>query len=142
MRLASPSRRSFLKTAAIGATTVYIAPLGSKAYAALFEEQLLTPVEWNPASGHARFRIDAIAKVTGSKIFARDIRSRDLPNWPREQSHALILRTTLADRVYAGLDLAILEPDLRPDRLVAVLVSEAMKMESEIQAAIDGTVKA
>ncbi|OZI75888.1 xanthine dehydrogenase family protein molybdopterin-binding subunit [Bordetella genomosp. 2] len=118
MRLASPSRRSFLKTAAIGATTVYIAPLGSKAYAALFEEQLLTPVEWNPASGHARFRIDAIAKVTGSKIFARDIRSRDLPNWPREQSHALILRTTLADRVYAGLDLAILEPDLRPDRLV------------------------
>jgi len=118
MTLASPSRRSFLKTAVIGGTTVYIAPLGSKAYAALFEQELLTPVQWNAADGRASFRIDGIAKVTGSKIFARDIRARDLPNWPREQSHALILRATLADRAYAGLDLSVLEPDLRPDRLV------------------------
>jgi len=118
MTLASPSRRSFLKTVVVGSTTVYIAPLGSKAYAALFEQELLTPVQWNAASGRAGFRIDGIAKVTGSKIFARDIRARDLPNWPRDQSHALILRATLADRAYAGLDLSILEPDLKPDRLV------------------------
>src|SRR3546814_6798456 len=104
MSLANPSRRSFLKTAVIGGTTIYIAPLGSKAYAALFEQQLLTPVQWNAADGRARFRIDGIAKVTGSKIFARDIRARDLPNWPHEQSHALILRATQADRSYAGLE--------------------------------------
>jgi len=118
MSLANPSRRSFLKTVAIGGTTLYIAPLGSKAYAALFEQQLLTPVQWNAADGRARFRIDGIAKVTGSKIFARDIRARDLPNWPHEQSHALILRATRADRQYAGLDLAVLGLDLQPDRLV------------------------
>src|SRR5690606_29967353 len=61
MSLANPSRRSFLKTVAIGGTTLYIAPLGSKAYAALFEQQLLTPVQWNAADGRARFRIDGIA---------------------------------------------------------------------------------
>lgn len=59
-----------------------------------------------------------MAKVTGDKVFARDIRSRDMPHWPKEQSHAFILRTTKADRSYAGFDLALLGDDLKPDRVV------------------------
>ena len=112
------SRRQFLKAATLAGVTTYIAPFGSPAYAALFEQKLLTPVRWDPASKLAQFRVDGIAKVTGSKIFARDIRSRDLPNWPDQQSHALILRATKADVLYTGFNLSRLGEDLKPDRVV------------------------
>ncbi|MES2263276.1 MAG: molybdopterin cofactor-binding domain-containing protein [Pseudomonadota bacterium] len=112
------SRRNFLKAGAIAGVTVYVAPLGGKAFASLFEEKILTPIVWNGKDGQAKFRIDGLAKVTGSKVFARDIRARDMPHWPQEQSHAFILRTTRTDRTYQGIDLALLGDDLKPDRVV------------------------
>ncbi|GGD92289.1 xanthine dehydrogenase family protein molybdopterin-binding subunit [Caballeronia grimmiae] len=112
------SRRGFLKAGALAGVSVFIAPLGSRAFAALFEEKILTPVQWDAASGNAKFRIDGVAKVTGAKVFARDIRAKDMPHWPQEQSHALVLRTTLADRTYAGIDLSSLDGGLAPDRVV------------------------
>ncbi|WP_322996074.1 xanthine dehydrogenase family protein molybdopterin-binding subunit [Castellaniella sp.] len=118
MTSAKISRRHFLKAVSLAGITTYIAPFGSSAYAALFEQKLLTPMHWDPSTGLARFRVDGIAKVTGSKIFARDIRARDLPNWPDQQSHALILRATLADSIYTGFDLSRLGADLKPDRIV------------------------
>src|SRR5262249_57868808 len=57
-------------------------------------------------------------KVTGEKVFARDIRARDMPHWPRQQSHALVLRVSMADRSYAGFDLSALGSELAPDRAV------------------------
>ncbi|MFJ1252488.1 xanthine dehydrogenase family protein molybdopterin-binding subunit [Cupriavidus sp. CuC1] len=114
----SPTRRTFLKASVVAGVSVYIAPIGGKAFAALFEEKILAPVQWNPKTGAPKFRIDGMAKVTGDKVFARDIRSRDMPHWPKEQSHAFILRTTKADRSYAGFDLALLGDDLKPDRVV------------------------
>ncbi|MGO4153791.1 xanthine dehydrogenase family protein molybdopterin-binding subunit [Cupriavidus sp. YAF13] len=114
----SPTRRTFLKASVVAGVSVYIAPIGGKAFAALFEEKILTPVQWDPKTGAPRFRIDGMAKVTGDKVFARDIRSRDMPHWPKEQSHAFILRTTKADRSYAGFDLALLGDALKPDRVV------------------------
>ena len=112
------SRRSFLKAGLVAGVSVYVAPLASKAFAALFEENLLTPLNWDGKNGQIKFRIDASAKVTGAKVFARDIRARDMPHWPQTQSHAFILRTTKADRSYAGFDLARLGADLKPDRIV------------------------
>ncbi|MQR01790.1 xanthine dehydrogenase family protein molybdopterin-binding subunit [Glaciimonas soli] len=112
------TRRSFLKASVIAGVSVYIAPLGSKAYAALFEEKILTPIQWDSATGKVKFRIDGMAKVTGEKVFARDIRAKDMPHWPQQQSHAFILRTTQADRTYAGFDLTLLGDDLKPDRIV------------------------
>ena len=112
------SRRTFLKAGMVAGVTVYLAPLGGKAFAALFEDKILTPVAWDPKNGQASIRIDGKAKVTGAKVFARDIRAQDMPHWPQQQSHAFILRTTRTDRLYAGIDLSLLGEELKPDRLV------------------------
>jgi hypothetical protein len=112
------SRRSFLKASVLAGVSVYIAPIGSRAFAALFEEKILTPVQWDAANGQAKFRIDGIAKVTGAKVFARDVRAADMPHWPKQQAHAFILRTTQADRLYEGFDLTLLGDELQPDRIV------------------------
>jgi hypothetical protein len=87
MNLLRPSRRQVMGASLIGGIAVYLAPLGSKAFAALFEEQLLTRPAWN--DGVLKYRIDGTSKVMGAKVFARDIRARDMPHWPQQQSHAL-----------------------------------------------------
>ena len=115
----NPSRRAFLKTSVVAGVSVCIVSLADKvALAALFEDKRLTPVQTDPATGAPRFRIDGIAKVTGQKVFARDIRAKDMPHWPDQQSHAFIVRATQADRVFAGVDLSRLGDDLKPDAVV------------------------
>lgn len=115
---ASLSRRDFLKCSVIAGISVYIAAPGSAALAALFEEQRLRPLPWDAKTGKIRYRTDATAKVTGEKIFSFDMRARDLPGWPQQQAHAMLLRVTRADRVYAGFDLSVLGDALKPDRIV------------------------
>lgn len=112
------SRRRFLKASTIAGVTVWLAPLASRSYAALFEEKILAPALWQPAQGAVGRRIDGAAKVQGQKVFARDIRARDMPNWPQQQAHAFFLRATRADAVYEGFDLAPLNAELQPDRVV------------------------
>ena len=116
MDLSRPSRRQVLGASLIGGVAVFLAPLGSRAFASLFEDQLLTRPAWN--DGVLKYRIDGTSKVMGEKVFARDIRARDMPHWPQQQSHALMLRVTMADRSYAGFDLSVLGSDLAPDRVV------------------------
>ncbi|MDR5860904.1 xanthine dehydrogenase family protein molybdopterin-binding subunit [Halomonas eurihalina] len=111
------SRRAFLKGSATG-IGITVAPLGSRAFAALFEPRVTAARDqWASPSG-AHFRIDAISKVSGAKVFARDIRARDMPGWPQQQSHAMLLKATRADRTYQGFDLSLLDDGLQPDRIV------------------------
>jgi CO/xanthine dehydrogenase Mo-binding subunit len=112
------SRRDFLKCSVVAGISVYITAPGSAALAALFEKERLRPVPWDAKSGRIRYRTDATAKVTGEKIFSFDMRGRDLPGWPKEQAHAMLLRVTQADRIYAGFDLSLRGADLKPDRIV------------------------
>jgi CO/xanthine dehydrogenase Mo-binding subunit len=49
-------------------------------------------------------RVDGFAKVTGAKLYASDFRAADLPGWPSQTYHALLVRTPDASRVYQGLD--------------------------------------
>jgi CO/xanthine dehydrogenase Mo-binding subunit len=72
---------------------------------------------WNPAVGGTG-RIDGVAKVTGAKLYASDFRAADMPGWPSQTSHALLLRAADATHVYAGLDLSRLTGALRPDAIV------------------------
>jgi CO/xanthine dehydrogenase Mo-binding subunit len=115
---ANLSRRDFLKCSVVAGISVYIAAPGSAALAALFEKQRNRPLPWDPGTGKIRYRTDATAKVTGEKVFSFDMRGRDLPGWPDQQAHAMLLRVTHADRAYAGFDLSILGDALRPDRIV------------------------
>jgi CO/xanthine dehydrogenase Mo-binding subunit len=113
---ARPSRRQVLRAGVLGGIAVYIAPFGTRAFASLFEDAVLTRPAWN--NGALKYRVDGISKVTGEKVFARDIRARDMPHWPPQQAHALTLRVTKADRRYTGFDLAPLGSELAPDRIV------------------------
>ncbi|MGE8458785.1 MAG: xanthine dehydrogenase family protein molybdopterin-binding subunit, partial [Pseudomonas alloputida] len=113
------SRRAFLQGGLIAGVGVTMAPLGSQAFAALMEERVTTsPQKWMNHDGKARFRNDALSKVCGDKVFARDIRAKDMPGWPAQQGHALLLKATTVDRIYAGHDLSLLGTDLQPDRIV------------------------
>src|ERR1700691_132972 len=72
---------------------------------------------WNPAATGAG-RIDGPAKVTGSKLYASDFRAADLPGWPPNTSHALLIRATDATHVFTGVDLSRLSGALKPSRVV------------------------
>lgn len=112
------SRRDFLKSMVIAGVSIYIAAPFSRAFATLFEDNILQSPNWDPATRRVKNRLDAYAKITGQKVFAFDIRAKDMPHWPQEQSHAMILRVTHADKTYEGFDLSILEDGLMPDKII------------------------
>jgi CO/xanthine dehydrogenase Mo-binding subunit len=111
------SRRNFLKAGAAGvAIKITMLPLPTRAE--LIETPPAPGSDWLVAGGKPKYRLDAIAKVTGGKTFTRDYRARDLEGWPQDQAHAFMLHATRTDKVFDGVDLSLLEPDLKPDRLV------------------------
>ncbi len=123
------SRRAFLQFAAVSGVTAVLTPLAevmaregasdivSPDKAFLQDTTVGHPPQWFDGT-RARFRRDGIPKVTGEKVFAIDVRARDMPGWPREQSHAMLLRVPRADRIFEGIDLSILDADLVPDVIV------------------------
>src|SRR5580693_10095743 len=73
---------------------------------------------WNPATTPGGGRIDGPAKVAGAKLYASDFRAADLPGWPSNTSHALLIRATDATHVFTGVDLSRLSGALKPSRVV------------------------
>ena len=112
------SRRDFLKTSVVAGVTLCIATRSSLSWGALFEEKYRSPLLRHPGNGTPRYRTDALAKVTGDKIFSIDIRAQDMPGWPAKQAHAMLLRVSQANRIFEGFDLAALGEELAPDRIV------------------------
>lgn len=121
--IASPktdtSRRTFLKQCVIGTITVYSAPLlfssdQFKQYQHLKELQNF----WKGDNIKPKFRFDAIAKVTGEKIYGRDYRSRDIVGWPKQQSYAMILRCNQINKIFKNIDLSSLENELQPNKVI------------------------
>ncbi|TPL32924.1 molybdopterin cofactor-binding domain-containing protein [Mesorhizobium sp. B2-4-6] len=115
---AALSRRDFLKASAVAGVAINISFLPSRAEAQLIETPPRPGPDW--LNGHAKpkYRLDAMAKVTGEKAFTRDYRARDLEGWPKEQSHAFLLHATRTDQAFARIDLKVLGDDLKPDRVV------------------------
>ena len=117
------SRRGFLKAGLVSGVAYKIAMLAGPARADLVETPASRVPPWVGADGKARFRYDAVAKVTGDKTFGRDFRAVDMAGWPREQSHAFMVFGDRADHVFEGIDLSVLgaaadADHLLPDRVV------------------------
>jgi CO/xanthine dehydrogenase Mo-binding subunit len=122
------SRRTVLKSFAAAGIAVRVGLITREADAVPLTAPLPPPPRWLGENGRPRFRLEALAKVTGEKTFARDYRARDLPGWPAHQSHALLIRATRADSNFQGLDLSILGPDLQPDKIVLAADLEAANL--------------
>jgi CO/xanthine dehydrogenase Mo-binding subunit len=112
------SRREFVQLATSGGIAL------SLSHAAFAEspgfdtrETLPGRQSWNPAATGAG-RIDGVAKVTGSKLYASDFRAADLPGWPEKTSHAILVRAPDATHVYTGIDLARLSGPSKPSVVV------------------------
>jgi CO/xanthine dehydrogenase Mo-binding subunit len=69
-------------------------------------------------------RIDGVAKVTGAKLYASDFRAADLPGWPSNTSHAILLRVADASHLFEGIDLTFLSAAAKPS---AVVTAEDLK---------------
>ncbi len=98
------TRRAFLQGLGAAGVTLIVRSIGASAQGAPAGQHA-----WMGAPGKARYRIDGEAKVRGEKIFARDFRAADMPGWPREERHAIVLRAVHVDRRFLGLDLSCLE---------------------------------
>src|SRR5580700_690375 len=112
------SRREFVKLATASGIALSLSRLSSAedpGFAA--RETLPGRQRWNPAATGAG-RIDGVAKVTGAKLYASDFRAADLPGWPANTSHAILIRAPNATHVYAGIDLARLSGPLEPSVVV------------------------
>src|SRR2546425_5473049 len=112
-----PSRREFLKWVSASGIALSLSRLGPAEAALPPRASLPGRASWNPAATGAG-RVDGVAKVTGAKLYASDFRASDLPGWPSNTSHALLIRAADATHVYAGTDLSRLSGALKPSRVV------------------------
>ena len=114
------TRREFLKTTAAGGATVLVSRLAPEGILAPAAEAAVMdpPDQWSGSPGVANYRIDGLAKVTGQKIYARDFLPQDMPGWPTEFRHALVLCSPFADRIFEGVNLDALPDDGRPQVVV------------------------
>src|SRR5215216_3464657 len=113
-----PSRREFLNWVSAGGITLSLSRLGA-AEAAGLPPRVSLPGRgnWNPAANGAG-RVDGTAKVTGAKLYASDFRAADLPGWPANTSHVMLIRAPDATHVYLGMDLARLGGAMKPSVVV------------------------
>jgi hypothetical protein len=98
------SRRGFVQLAASSGIALTISPLAIAEEPGFDARETLPGRQrWNPAATGVG-RIDGVAKVTGSKLYASDFRAADMSGWPSETSHAILVRAPDATHVYTGLD--------------------------------------
>jgi len=112
------SRRSFIKQCVVSGIAVYSAPLlvsSDDITSSLFEEELQK--SWK-SHDQPNFRFDAIAKITGEKIYGSDYRAKDIKSWPNAQTYAYIVRVNKADHIYEGLDLSHLQKNEKPNKII------------------------
>ena len=96
------SRREFVKFATASGIALSLSRLASAQEPSFrLRETLPGKNNWNPAARGAG-RVDGVPKVTGAKLYASDFRAADMPGWPTNTSHAILVRAPDAMHVYAG----------------------------------------
>ena len=113
-----PSRREFVKWVTASGIALSLSRLVSAEEPDFaVRETLPGRGAWNPAATGVG-RIDAVPKVTGAKLYASDFRAADLPGWPQNTSHAMLIRTADATHVLTGIDVSLLTGALKPSVVV------------------------
>src|ERR1700745_3335332 len=108
------SRREFVTSVTASGIALSMSRLAIAEEPSFAEREILPGRHrWTPAAG-GRGRIDAVPKVTGAKLYASDFRAADLPGWPQNTSHAILIRTADATPVLTGIDLSRLTGALKP----------------------------
>jgi hypothetical protein len=112
-------RRMFLQASVAGGIAIVVRPLACLAQSTHLDAlSTASDAGWRRGAATAVRRLDARPKVLGAKLFAADFRAQDMPGWPRETAHALLLKSHDATHVFEGIDLGALDPELAPDRVV------------------------
>ncbi len=118
------SRREFMKLAAASGITLGVSRIASaEPPAFLARETLPGRGVSKPAVG----RIDGVAKATGAKLYASDFRAADLPGWPADTAHALLVRAADATHAYSGFELAGLSEVAAPSVVVTAADLERIR---------------
>uniref|UniRef100_UPI0013D33C69 hypothetical protein n=1 Tax=Klebsiella michiganensis TaxID=1134687 RepID=UPI0013D33C69 len=68
----------FLNTTLAAGVAIKVSFLDRPAEALLVQTPPRPGPDWLKADGRPKYRLDAIAKVTGAKTFSRDYRARDI----------------------------------------------------------------
>jgi len=114
----SGSRREFGKWVTAAGISLSLSRLGVAGDIGFANYETLPGRQnFNPAAQGAG-RVDGVAKVTGAKLYASDFRANDMPGWPVQTSHALLVRAPDATHAYIGMDLARLEGVIKPAAVV------------------------
>lgn len=113
-----PSRREFVTMVTASGIALSLSRLAAAEEPNFAARETLPGRQgWNPAATGIG-RIDGVAKVTGAKLYASDFRAADLPGWPANTSHAMLVRAADATHVYAGINLTRLSGALKPSVVV------------------------
>src|SRR6516225_4573152 len=108
------SRREFMTSVTATGMALSMSRLAIAEEPSFAEREILPGRQrWNPAAS-GRGRVDAVPKVTGAKLYASDFRAADLPGWPQNTSHAMLIRTADASHVLSAIDLSLLTGALKP----------------------------
>ena len=113
-------RRCLLKASLVAGVAVVVRPLVAGAQSPAFDTHAsASGSEWRQHPGDGpRAEIDGQPKVTGAKVYAADFRAVDMPGWPPDTAHAMLLKAPDATHIFQGIDLAGLDAELAPDRVV------------------------
>ena len=96
------SRRKFIKLGTVSGIALSMTRLAGAQTLGVVERETLPGRDVGlPTLG----RVDGVAKTTGAKLYASDFRAADLPGWPADTHHALLVRSPNATHIYQGLDL-------------------------------------
>lgn len=112
------SRRDLVKTGLVSGIALSLSRMDLSSAAFGDETSFVAHEMLPPGRGRAIGRVDGLAKVTGAKIYASDFRAADMPGWPKQTSHALLVRTPDASHIYQGLDLDGLDAAARPQAVI------------------------
>ena len=111
------SRRTFLQWVTTSGIAIGLSRFAA-AEPASFATRETLPGPGLVPQGRLVGRIDGLAKVTGAKLYASDFRAADLPGWPPDTAHALLVRAPDATHLYQGLDLGLLRGGAAPAAVV------------------------